>query len=227
MFWRFFISLIAHFEKKGISRFVDKNIIHTNTYKIFGYLEDKALYLWLIGLFNTLKGNQLWSFLYWNPVFVDCFAPGWALGEKLPKVGRCTALSPLSPSFSRLVQETVAALGTVLDPLPPISATQKDFKIELWTEALSLALCETYIQTEALPPTRVHLLRPLSVIWADGGWPPGWGPHIISTGLWKKLNELGSEGTNVSSELLIRAWPCRPHVFKMRSHKAGVTSDEI
>lgn len=115
--WRFFISLTAHFEKKGISWFVDKNIMHTNTYKIFGYLEDKALYLWLIGLFNALKGNQLCSFLYWNPVFVDCFASGWALGEKLPKVGRCTALSPLSPSFSQLVQETVAALGIVLGPL--------------------------------------------------------------------------------------------------------------
>lgn len=42
---KMFISLIAHFEKKGISRFVDKNIIHKYTHKIFWYPEDRALYL--------------------------------------------------------------------------------------------------------------------------------------------------------------------------------------
>ena len=43
--------------------------------------------------------------------------------------------------------------------------------------------------------------------------------------LFKKPNELGSEGTNVFSKLLVRAWPHRLHVIKMRSHKAKVIRD--
>lgn len=102
-----FYILIAYFEKKGISQVVDR-ILDTQIQNIWGSGGQSYAFVFDRFFFYMAKGNQLLSFLYWNPVFVDCFATAWALDEKLPKVGRCTALSPWLSSFSWFAQEATA-----------------------------------------------------------------------------------------------------------------------
>ena len=82
-------------------------ILDTQIQNIWGS-EGQSYHLCLIGFFYMAKRNRLLSFRYWNPVFVDYFVSAWALDEKLPKVGKCAALSPLSSSFSWLAQEPEA-----------------------------------------------------------------------------------------------------------------------
>ena len=107
--------------------------------------------------FSLLKSCLCWLFCLWLSPWRKAF-----------QSGKMHCLIPLitliQPTCSRDCGCTGDHIGSIRIPFPSISATQKDFKIELWTEALSLTLCEIYIQIEALPPTRVHLLRPLSVI---------------------------------------------------------------
>ena len=164
------MPLIAHFAKKGISRFADK-IIHSNT-KYLGVWGQSYIVV-IDRSFQHGKGKSAWefsllkSFLCW---LLCLWLSPWRKASQSGKthcpVSLITVIQPTRAECTG--DHTVTSRSPSLQFQPRIGLTD-------WAVIRASFSCPLWDPHPDWGPlhTCVHLLRPLPVIWVDGGWPQG------------------------------------------------------